>query len=178
MGGHGAINPSCCGSPCKHFQEGEVHERIPAVQIAVQEFKLVVPTYNATYFADEVENGTKEEFGDPTVPVLIHEAEGVRVVLGTHDFNDLEKPDIQIERQPNGWMIFLHPLEGSDACAYVFFADDGRSFLMKEYDYVTPAIQILEHGAEVPEINGPPPKPIPDEPDHARIVHVPASWPP
>ncbi len=87
--------------------------------------KLKVPTYNANYFPREVEEGTKQEFGKPLVPVVIHSADGVRVVLGTHRYMDCDKPDIMIERQPNGWVIFLHSVGGGDPCGYVYFLDDG-----------------------------------------------------
>lgn len=171
------MNPACCGSACKHIHKDYQVCQITKCGLTILGFNLSVPTYNASYFADEVDNGTKEEFGNPTVPILVHEADGVRIVLGTHDYDDLEKPDIQIERQPNGWMIFLHPLGGSDACGFVFFADDGRSFLMKENDYgPTAAIHILEPGEQIPEINGPPPKPIRDEPKPTLIVRGPALW--
>jgi len=123
----------------------------------LQELKLIVLTYNAKFYAKEVERNEKPEFGDPHVNVLIREAEGVRILLGTHDCYDSDKPDVQIERQPNGWMIFLHPVGGSDACGYVYFLDDGRSFLVKETDYggPTPAIRILDPFSHVPEIHGP-----------------------
>jgi hypothetical protein len=120
-----------------------------------RQFKLKVPTYNASYFPEQVATNQMEEFGEPELPVLIHEAGGVRVVLGTHDYDDMGKPDIQIERQPNGWVIFLHPLGGSDASGYIYFLDDGRSFLAKEHPYgPTPTIEILEPGEELEEIDG------------------------
>jgi hypothetical protein len=98
----------------------------------MNELKLAVPTYNYQLFPNQVDEGAIPEFGVPHVPVLIREADGVRIVLGTHDYGDLERPDIQIERQPQGWMIFLHPCPGGDASGYVYFLDDGRSFLVKE----------------------------------------------
>jgi hypothetical protein len=121
----------------------------------MEELKLVVPTYNYQLFPEQVEKGEKPEFGAPHVPVLIREADGVRIVLGTHDYEDLEKPDIQIERQPKGWMIFLHPCPGGDPCGYVYFLDDGRSFLVKEASFgPTEPIHILEEDASIPEIHG------------------------
>jgi hypothetical protein len=99
-------------------------------------------------------NGEKSGFGDQGVPVLIHEADGVRIVLGTHDYNDHEKPDVQIERRPNGWAIFLHPLGGSGASGYVYFLDDGRSFLVKEYGLgPTDCIKVLDPGETVSEVD-------------------------
>jgi hypothetical protein len=122
----------------------------------MKELKLYVPTYNANYFAQEVEIGRKLEFGDPILPVIVREAEGVRVVLGTHHYWDTNTPDIQIERQPNAWVVFLHPAAGSDACGYVYFLDDGRNFLIKEHGVgATDAITVLEPGEHLPEIDGP-----------------------
>ena len=98
----------------------------------MEEFKLSVPTYYGAANCKQNIVGDLPDFDAPNVPVLIHEAEGVRIVLGTHDFNDREKPDIQIERRPKGWAIFLHPVGGGDASGYVYFLDDGRSFLLKQ----------------------------------------------
>jgi hypothetical protein len=68
--------------------------------------------------------------------------------LWTSDPSEL-KPDVQIERRPNGWAIFLSPLGGSDPCALVYFHDDGRSWLTKELAGPTP---------ELVEVNGIPPQ--------------------
>ncbi len=122
----------------------------------MREMKLEVPTYNASYYSREVEREEMPDFGDPIWPVLIHESDGVRIALGTHDIKDTKKPDVQIERQPNGWVIFLHPLGGSDPCGYVYFLDDGRSILLKEHSYgPTPEIEVLDRGGRIPEIDGP-----------------------
>jgi len=120
----------------------------------VLELKLSVPTYNNDLFADDVDQGAKPEFGDPRAAVLVREAGGVRIVLGTHDFEDMSKPDVQIERQPNGWMIFLHPLGGTDPSGYVYFLDDGRSFVKQER--VSYAVEMLEHEEPVPGFDAPP----------------------
>jgi hypothetical protein len=94
------------------------------------------------------------DFSEPNVPVLVCEADGVRVVLGTHRYNDYSKPDIQIERRPNGWAIFLHPLGGSDPSGYVYFLDDGCSFLVKEHGLgPTDVIEVLEADEGVPELD-------------------------
>jgi len=121
----------------------------------MDELKLVVPTYNYQLFRRQVDQGEIPEFGAPEVPVLIREAAGVRSVLGTHDYENLEKHDIQIERHPNGWMIFLHPCPCGDPCGYVYFLDDGRSILVKEANECpTQAIEVLNSDASIPEIHG------------------------
>jgi hypothetical protein len=120
------------------------------------EIRLVVPTYNYQLYGEQVDRYELPEFGEPHVPVLIHEAEGVRIVLGTHDYNDYSKPDIQIERRPNGWAIFLHPEGGGDPSGVVYFLDDGRSFVTPENDLGSSNnIQFLECGEPVPDIDGP-----------------------
>ena len=119
-----------------------------------QELKLFVPTYYGTANCKQKVVGDPLDFDEPNVPVLIHEAEGVRIVLGTHDFNDREKPDIQVERRPNGWAIFLHPVGGGDASGYVYFLDDGRSFLLKgDYWAGANSIAVLRGHDEPPEID-------------------------
>lgn len=100
--------------------------------ILMKELKLNVPTYNADQFPDEVDRGTKPESGIPLIPVLIREESGIRVVLGTHDYEDIRKPDVFIERQTGGWMIALHSSGGGDPSGYVFLRDDGCTFLKGE----------------------------------------------
>jgi hypothetical protein len=120
---------------------------------STEEFKLTVPTYYGTAHCKQ-NVVDLPDFDSPNVPVLIHEAEGVRIVLGTHDFNDMDKPDIQIERRPKGWAIFLHPVGGGDASGYVYFLDDGRSFLLKEdYWAGSNSIEVLRGHKEPPEID-------------------------
>jgi hypothetical protein len=121
----------------------------------MNDLKLHVPTYNGRYFAEEVESGRMPEYGVPKLPILIRAAEGIRIVLGTDDYFDKDAPDVQIERQPNGWVLFLHPTSGCDPCGYVYMLDDGRSFLEKESGLgPTEVIKVLEPGDELPEIDG------------------------
>lgn len=94
------------------------------------ELKLEVPTYYGK--DDDHEAKGKAEWDSPHVPVLVREAEGLRIVLGSRDYDDCSVPDIQIERQPGGWVIFLHPEPGGDPSGYVYFLDDGRSFVHPE----------------------------------------------
>lgn len=89
------------------------------------------------------------------MPVLIYREAGVRIVLGTHDDGQLDKPDIQIERRPNGWAIFLHPIGGGDPSGIVFFLDDGRSFLTPD-GLSSGRIAVLDHDEKVPVLDDPP----------------------
>ncbi len=117
---------------------------------------IKVPTYNASLFGEEAAKGIVPEFGAPEIPVLIREADGLRIVLGSHEFWDCTKPDVQIERQPNGWVVFLHPCSGSDPAGYVYFYDDGRCVLLKERPYDKELeIQVLEPGSPVPYFHEP-----------------------
>jgi hypothetical protein len=90
-----------------------------------QELKLMVPTYNEKIHPELA------MFGGSDTPVIVREMDGLRIVLGTHDFEDYAKPDIHIEHQPNGWVIMMH--RDSDAKAYVYLHDDGRIFFQPEY---------------------------------------------
>lgn len=113
------------------------------------ELELDVPTY----YGDRPDlHPHRKEFDDPSIPVLVRPAEGVRVVLGTHDYTDLHKPDVQIERRPNGWAIFLHPCGGGDPSGVVYFLDDGQSFVIPEC-YSADAIQILDPDADLPLVD-------------------------
>ena len=121
------------------------------------ELQLMVPTYNGALYGQEVMQGKMPDFGAPFVPVVVRPAEGLRIVLGTTGYGDAEKPDVQIERQPNGWVIFLHPLAGCDPCGYIYFLDDGRAFLHKERCLgPTEGIDVLEANETLPEIYGRP----------------------
>ena len=68
-----------------------------------------VPTYYGNACQEEIERGEREEFDDPQATVLIYQDAGLRILLGTDDYDDDDKPDIKIERRPKGWAIFLHP---------------------------------------------------------------------
>ena len=85
-----------------------------------------------TFYGARIAAGEdQEEFACPLVPVLARVGSGLRIILGTHDDNDCEKPDVLIERRPNGWAIFVHP--GTDAPSAIFYIlDDGRSFCIPE----------------------------------------------
>ncbi len=53
---------------------------VPGVlAVHMKELKLDVPTYNANYYPNDVASGRRPEFGEPTVPVLIRDAAGVRI---------------------------------------------------------------------------------------------------
>src|SRR5688572_28766226 len=59
---------------------------------AIQSWRLLVPTYLATTNSQQDGNSDAPDFGPPVMPVLIHEAEGIRLVLGTHNYQDWSKP--------------------------------------------------------------------------------------
>ena len=118
------------------------------------ELKLYIPTYYPNGAAPNHDGD--ENFGDPRVPVLIRRADGVRIVLGTHDYWDSDSPDVQIERRMNGWAIFLHPLGGGDASGYIYFTDDGRSFVVPENGATSPVAMVAFDAAvaEIDQSNG------------------------
>lgn len=129
----------------------------------MEQFEMLVPTYYGMMYAKMDPHENKEDFGEPNVPVLIHHAEGVRVVLGTHDAEDMAKPDIQIERRPNGWAIFLHPIGGSTS-GLVYFLDDGRSYLVPD-GLPNEEIRFVQFTEEVPLIDDPSIREVLPEPD-------------
>jgi hypothetical protein len=113
------------------------------------ELLLRVPTYHGAVVAGGSGDPQREDFDEPYAPVLVRDADGVRILLGSHDDADVDRPDVQIERRPRGWAIFLHPVGGSDPSGYVYFLDDGRSYLLPEGGWgPTPAIQVLPRDSE------------------------------
>jgi hypothetical protein len=121
---------------------------------AMREVKVYVPTYYGALLAKQVAKSDEPEFGAPLVPLFIRDEDGLRVLLGAPHRDRDEDADILIERRPNGWAIFLHPLTGCDPIGCVYFLDDGRSFLAKELPLgPTPAIQVLESHESVPGID-------------------------
>ena len=121
------------------------------------ELRLTVPTYNGTAFPSATERGEIEEYGPPKVPVLIRSEGGVRILLGTHDRDDPDRPDILIERRPNGWAIFLHPDGSGDPSGCVYFLDNGESIVVPELLGVMPSIEVRSPDGQIPkEIDQPP----------------------
>jgi hypothetical protein len=119
------------------------------------ELKIFAPTYYGNIAAEKMALRAKREFDDPYVPIVVRRADGLRIVLGSHDYFDGNAPDIQIERRPCGWAVFLHPVGGGDPSGLIFFLDDGRSFLIPECGpgVTTPPIVTLEPNATVSEID-------------------------
>jgi len=120
------------------------------------ELKIYAKTYYGNVPEEVTSEKKLEEFDSPEVPVVARRADGVRVVLGTHDFWDYGFPDIQIERRPGGWVIFLHPVPGDDPSGYVYFLDDGRSYFQAERT-CTKSLQLLEWEETPPELDQFPP---------------------
>lgn len=116
----------------------EMVERGHAVEVAFQ-----VPTFYGHAYPGAVRDGLVPEFGPPLVPILVQRVDGLRLVLGSCDAFD-QAPDVQIERRPNGWAMFLHPASSGDPSGYVYFIDDGHSFVVPDSGVATPAIQIRQ----------------------------------
>jgi hypothetical protein len=120
------------------------------------ELKLQVPTYNGNRFPEDVEAGRIKEYGEPLVPVAIYEEAGLRVVMGTHEYdNDPRKPDIVIERQPAAWAIFLHP-DAGDESAYLYIHDNGHTYLVPEHYYPSvPPFSVVDRLRDIPGLCAP-----------------------
>lgn len=121
----------------------------------MKEARFWAPTYYGTQNEMAGADTVRPEFGEPDVPLLVRTAAGLRILLGSHDYYG-PAPDIQIERRPHGWAIFLHPVGLSDASGCVCFLDDGRSYLVPELEIgPTPAIRCIESFDELPELDRP-----------------------
>ena len=107
------------------------------------ELKIYAKTYYGQIPEEVREARRLGEYDSPEVPVVVRPADGVRIVLGTHDFWDTSFPDIQIERRAGGWAIFLHAVPGDDPSGYVYFLDDGSSYVDIEYGSSVP-LRFLE----------------------------------
>ena len=139
----------------------------------MEEFKLFVPTYNATLFPDQVASGIVPDFGYPHVPVVIREADGVpELCWALHDYNDLRCPDIQIERRPRGGPFSsIRSVEVTPG-GYVYYVDDGRSFLLPENGIgPTPSIQIVNQPDNVPDMD-PSPNYSPLSSLHSKALRI------
>jgi hypothetical protein len=111
--------------------------------------KLTVPTYLGAQ--PEGPSGEPPDFGPPDVPILVCPAEGLRVVLGTHDVNDENRPDVQIERRPRGWVIFIHQNAG-DPVACVLILDNGRTCLLPESHAPSPIETVDDYPSELDQL--------------------------
>ena len=116
------------------------------------ELALMVPTYYG--HSTRAEDASLPDFDSPHVPVLVLTCDGVRVVLGSHASETRTTPEVQIERRPNGWAIFLMPCGEGDESGYVFFLDDGRSFLVPNGgEGVIGRIEIVDDLDDIPELD-------------------------
>jgi len=83
------------------------------------------------------------DFSDPFAKILVRDEDGLRVLLMSGDIAPKDAPDILIERRPHGWAMFLHPVGNSEPSGYVYFLDDGRSYVIPETGLgPTPAIEV------------------------------------
>lgn len=116
--------------------------------------RWLIPTYYGGCAALEALPSSVPEFGEPMSSICASEADGLRIILGAKSYEEIDKPDIKIERRPRGWAIVLHPLGGGDPSGVVFFLDDGRSFLQRELmSGVTPLIQDINDIESVSELD-------------------------
>ncbi len=119
-------------------------------EVASKELALLVPTYNGGLYT----KGERPEFSPAETPVLIREDTGIRVVLGSHDFT-ADVPDVQIERRPHGWVIFIHPRGSFDACGCFYIHDDERTFYQPAdyYRGSVPETVIVSPTGKVPDFD-------------------------
>ncbi len=116
--------------------------------------RLTLRTYNGRRFPNAVTADRMPEYEDTNTPIVLTVDSGLRVLLGTHDTQDLGKPDVHIERQPNGWSILMTP-NGADPIACVYIHDDGRMFATSD-DMTQPlgrSVTLLEPAEPVPDFD-------------------------
>jgi hypothetical protein len=107
-------------------------------------FKAIATLRVPTYYGDRP---GKEEFDTPRVPIVFSDAAGARLVLGTRDPNEMGYPDVQVERRPGGWAVFINDSAG-DVVAHVYIIDNGKVYLHPEYYSST---VILDPKGEAPQ---------------------------
>lgn len=140
------------------FGEVVAEGRVSLVHLVPPEARehtvFTVPTYHPNQ-----PTGT-EEYGAPHYKIAACPADGLKLVLGTEDWQDLTCPDVQIERRHAGWAIFLHAEPGGDVKGMSYFMDDGRSYFQLEN---FSDMQILGDSVDKPEGLDLPPDPKPGD---------------
>lgn len=123
-----------CGKPFKDVRSTHIAE-----------MRLQVQTYNYNLYGD-----TRPAWGEPMTLIRAMEAEGIRLLLGEPSA-ERDCPDLYVERQPNGWALFIHPDSG-DPVGVFYIHDDGRTFYQSDYYYrgAPPRTEILRPGDKVP----------------------------
>jgi hypothetical protein len=91
--------------------------------------RVLVPTYHGARAGRDAEK--QPEWDRPHVPVTVLESAGLRLLLGSAEKENGARPDVQLERRPHGWALFLHPNAG-DPCGCIYILDDGRTFVVPE----------------------------------------------
>ena len=99
---------------------------------------------DAIFEVPTVVNTADWTYGPPNVPVLVSGTESLRVLLGTLDPEEADKPDLFIERRRHGWTIAIHPMNG-DPCGIVYLFDGGETFLVQE------GIRVVDGGGPIAE---------------------------
>jgi hypothetical protein len=105
----------------------------------METFAFELPTF---YGDQSAARDDGEEFASPGVPVLAVIGSGLRIILGTQDSDDCERPDVLIERRTNGWAMFIHP-DSDGPSAVIYLHDDGRTFCCPER-YTDKPLQIVD----------------------------------
>jgi hypothetical protein len=122
--------------------------RHSAKEQSMWQFHCRVPTYVGELTAEERGPGVDPDFDKPYVPVRVSDAAGIRLILGTDDERDREKPEIVVERRPHGWAIFINS-NGDETVGVIFMLDDGRTMLLREPYVDSPISDVDDIPAEL-----------------------------
>jgi hypothetical protein len=98
-----------------------------------------------TYYGNS--NMPKEEYDEPNVPVMFANVAGARLLLGTDDPTNMVVPDIQAERRPGGWAVFIN-LEGDTQAVVYFLDNDTTVYIMPE---TLATVEVIKSERSLPE---------------------------
>jgi hypothetical protein len=89
-------------------------------------------------------------YGKPITKIRAVSRGNLTLVLGGESANDLNAPDLCIERHPGGWTLQLTGQRGGDPAGHVCFMDDGRvRFMIEEVGAGSPGMEQIEQFEEI-----------------------------
>jgi hypothetical protein len=88
----------------------------------------------------------QREFDAPYRQVVVRQELGVLVGLGGCS-TTRRHADMIVERQPDGWVVFVRPIAGLEESGILYIRDDGSSFATPKHVVGAPSpLQFVPHG--------------------------------